>query len=384
MEPLSSLPPRQALCGNVFPGDDLTSVLAALRGPVRDWAQQVGGQPGFGLYLSANATAETLANPEGLASLRAGLDEAQVDAWTANAFPFAGFHGSRVKEQAFLPDWRDPQRLQYTLDVAELLVSLRQPGDAVSVSTCPLGYGVAAREDRSTVAHLRQAQESFLSLEEKSGVQVLLGLEPEPEGALECAAILPGWLAAEVLADVTVEERRLGLCWDLCHSAVVGESAPEVLAALAKAQVPMAKIQVSSALIAQDPHDPACRARLSALAEDPWFHQVRAGHGQETIRSWPDLADALLDSDTSAEDGPWRIHCHVPIHRPEYGQGLAATDWRSPLTEARAADFSDFEVETYTLPILPPEWLEAQGIVGTLVAETHALAATLEVLSSAT
>ncbi|MHC4824734.1 MAG: hypothetical protein ACYTEP_12085, partial [Planctomycetota bacterium] len=117
---------RLALCGNVFPAAGPEEVLAALRGPVRAWSegmQQRGAEPpfGFGLFFSASAAAAFTASADLRTQLHQAMAEAQVVAWTANAFPFGDFHAEQVKAQAFLPDWRHPERLEFTLQVAELL-----------------------------------------------------------------------------------------------------------------------------------------------------------------------------------------------------------------------------------------------------------------------
>ncbi|MFQ5750179.1 MAG: hypothetical protein ACE5H3_12105, partial [Planctomycetota bacterium] len=138
--------PRLALCGNVFPSDTQGAVFSALEGPVTDWAQALrargmGPRPGFGLYLSARAAEEMGASPARRKRLKEALERAGVEVWTANAFPFGGFHDTRVKERAFLPDWRSAERLAYSLQVAGILAFLMEPGSQGCLSTCPLGFG---------------------------------------------------------------------------------------------------------------------------------------------------------------------------------------------------------------------------------------------------
>lgn len=360
--------PRLALCGNVFPADSLEQVLEMLAGPVRAWADAVrahGGplRPGFGLYLAA-AAAETLhhSKPE-RDRLRGALELAGVEVWTANAFPFGGFHGTRVKEKAFSPDWREPARLQFTEHVIDLLAEFAPASGRLSISTCPLGYGSEAREDPRAREHLLRAQAHCDRWSERRGAPVLLALEPEPDGGFERAAALCRWLA-ELEGARAPQHRRLALCWDLCHGAVVGETAEDIVAALGDTGTPLGKIQISAALALPDAVDAAARARLAAFTTDPYLHQVRARDGSGAERAWRDLPDFLAE----AAGGSWRelrTHCHVPLQRDDYGDGLRSTDWRAAarvLLAAAAdgrlpADF-DAEVETYTLPVLP---LDARG-----------------------
>ncbi len=373
MTPSVPPPPRLALCGNVFPSETSGAVFSALAGPVAEWAQALRGEgkaspPGFGLYLSARAAGEMAASSARKERLKEALGQAGVEVWTANAFPFGSFHDARVKERAFLPDWRSPERLLYSLQVAGILAFLMQPGSRGCLSTCPLGYGPDARRSPEARARLQTAQAELLSLEERTGVRLVLALEPEPDGAFERIVDLAVWLDKTLLSEVEPEERRIGICWDLCHAAVVGEHPGDVLAALAACRIPLGKIQISSALEADAPFSARAVERLGELARGPYLHQVRGSLPDG--RPW---AAGDLEAWWSAPRRPAldqiRIHCHVPLHRRDFGDGLTATPWRPAVRMALEAGFRDFEVETYTLPVLPPAFLERAGVAGTLVAE---------------
>jgi hypothetical protein len=350
-----TLAARIALCGNVFPADDAAAVRAALCGPVRDWAGRVragGGPacPGFGLYLTASAAAELRGSATALDGLAAALAVAGVECWTANAFPVGGFHGVRVKERAFLPDWTTEERARYTEDVAEVLARLAPPGAPLSISTCPLGYGPAARAATAARSQLLRARDACDRLTERRGAPVILALEPEPDGAFERAAELCGWLA-ELEGDRASPARRLGLCWDLCHGAVVGEAASAVRAALDATGTPLGKAQVSSALAHPTRADARALARLAEFAQDPYLHQVRASDRDGVSRAWRDLQEFLEDP-ASADSAELRVHCHVPIHHADFGDGWTGTPWRAEVGALRARGAA-LEVETYTLPVLP-------------------------------
>jgi len=182
---------------------------------------------------------------------------------------------------------------------------------------------------------------------------------------------LANWLASAFSRE---ERRYLGICWDLCHAEVVAESADELLRACHRLEVRIAKVQVSAALQVDDAAHPAARERLAILAQDPYLHQVRGLRADGTAVAYPDLGPALQAAVTPGEH--WRIHCHVPIHFADLGDGLHGTSWRSSLAAARAAGILDYELETYTLPVLP-ESLLAGGVVETMVEEWHALQAAL-------
>ena len=80
---------------------------------------------------------------------------------------------------------------------------------------------------------------------------------------------LAAWLRANL-----PDSERLGVCWDLCHSAVVGETAGEALAALEQTGVPLGKVQISSALSLPGRLD---ADRLARLAHAPGFFARKVG-----------------------------------------------------------------------------------------------------------
>ena len=77
----------------------------------------------IGLRLGARA-AEELAQPAALAAFRHWLDTHDCYVFTINGFPYGSFHGTRVKEQVYAPDWSTPERVAYTCQLFELLVQL--------------------------------------------------------------------------------------------------------------------------------------------------------------------------------------------------------------------------------------------------------------------
>lgn len=362
---------RLALCGNVFPADEPSAVFRAIRGPAAEWARalQTAGQLapfGFGLYLSAAAARIFASDFDARQELKTALAEADLACWTANAFPFGGFHDQVVKQRAFEPDWRNPERVRFTLDVAKVLLDLApDDGTALSISTCPLGYGQAAADDPSTLQHLQQVVVEFAALSRASGRAILLALEPEPDGAFERVSDLAVWLQQSFTAE---QLTNIGVCWDLCHSAVVGEDTATVLRALAATEVRVGKVQISSALKLQQKLTPALSQRLQQLTQDAYLHQVRGQTAGGRDFAYPDVPEFLASPD--AQDCvELRVHCHVPVCRSDYGSGLRGTPWQQAVEAARGAGIGDFELETYTLPGLPDSVLERGSMVETMKSE---------------
>lgn len=381
-DPLQSGEARLALCGNVFPGDSIGGVLSVLDGPVREWADGLRERGwtaplGFGLYLGNDAVSDLARYQDKQARLNKSLADNNLAVWTANAFPFGGFHNPRVKEAVFHPDWRQPERVSFTCRVAETLTRLLMPGASASVSTCPLGYGPDAGRAAVTVSNLRRAQEGLLHLEKRTGVKVVLAIEPEPDGCFERVKDLCAWLEEHVYEDTPLEQRRLGVCWDLCHSAVVGEECSEVTTALTEHGIPLGKVQISSAIELSGGISVETVSELERLCGDPYLHQVRGFLRDGRPCSFSDLPKLLNNRAVVDEIESIRVHCHVPVHRTDVAGDLRATSWREALQAAWDFGCRDYELETYTLPILPADFLATGGQVPTMIREMEACALAL-------
>lgn len=350
-------------CTNVHPGESWAETFAALAAHVPEIRRRVCPDApfGIGLRLSA-AAARELQQPQNFASFRAWLDAAGCYVFTLNGFPYGAFHGTRVKEAVFEPDWSSPARESYTRHLALLLARLLPSGVDGSISTLPLGYrrafaGPGGKARLAACAAVLARQATFLAdLEAARGCLLRLGLEPEPDGAIETIAEFIGYFEAALIpaarrwAGTLGEDclrRHVGLCVDACHMSVVGE-AGEALLAAARAGVAITKLQVSAALQADWDGDDGetLRQRLAGLADPVYLHQVR-GEGFAA----PDLPPALAASPR----GRWRIHFHVPVHRPSLA-GLASThaDTARLLALCVAGGHCrHLEIETYTWDVLP-------------------------------
>ena len=131
-------------CLNVHPGESWAENYDAIRTRARAVRDRVlhGMERvpfGLGLRLGAEAAAE-LARPEALADLRAYLDDHGLYVFTVNGFPYGRFHGAGVKADVYRPDWRQPERLDYTRQLADILAELLPEGAAGSISTVPGSY----------------------------------------------------------------------------------------------------------------------------------------------------------------------------------------------------------------------------------------------------
>ena len=221
---------------------------------------------GVGLRLSGQALEEASAS-EAMAAMKAFLAENDLYVFTMNAFPYGPFHGTRVKEEVYLPDWRDNERLRYTNAAADYLAEILPEGLVGSISTAPGCYKTNVDGDAVAQMTERFVQHAahLVAIERRTGKTIALAIEPEPscflETTEEAVAFFRDHLfapaAAGRLAELTglsAEEagralrKHLGLCLDLCHAAVEFEDPAATDASLREAGVAVTKLQVSAGL----------------------------------------------------------------------------------------------------------------------------------------
>src|SRR4051794_27379142 len=172
-------------CTNIHAGETWPDIRANLESFLPPIKRQVSPEApmGVGLRLSGIA-ADALAEPEALDEFRAFLARENLYVFTINAFPYGPFHGRRVKEDVYQPDWLAPERLRYTDRAAEILATLLPKGMVGSVSTVPGTFKAvaAARPDaaRAMADALARHVATLVSLRRRTGREIVLALEPEP------------------------------------------------------------------------------------------------------------------------------------------------------------------------------------------------------------
>ena len=344
-------------CSNIHAGESWAEVDRNLRlylPQVREKLHHTGSF-GVGLRLSAEA-AVTLETPAVLAQFKSFLHEQSFYVFTINGFPYGTFHGQRVKEDVYLPDWKDPLRLEYTNRLARLLAELLPEGIQGSVSTAPGAFKAnvrSAADVQRISSNLREHARFLGDLKARTGKTITLAIEPEPCCHIETVAEAIRFFDDE-LGDPAVRE-HIGLCFDACHMAVEFEDPADALVRLKAAGIPIYKFQISSALRLRFREAAAAREALEPFAESTYLHQVVENDGS-SLRRYVDLPEAFR-STTNDGDREWRVHFHVPLFMKETAEGLSTTqnyliDLFRILREK--PDCPYLEVETYTWDVLPP------------------------------
>jgi hypothetical protein len=329
---------------------------------------------GIGLRLSARDARELLQDDR-VQDFHEFLDSHGLYVALINGFPHGSFHRTPVKAEVYAPDWRDEERVRYTLDLVTILARLVPNGMDGGVSTAPLSYKpwVAGPDTRPFIRNVVTVAAAMVRIHQRTGAMLHLDIEPEPDCLIETSDEFLEFFTGRLLPDGApllaaalgcgLETARAHLqdhvriCVDCCHFAVEYENARTALDRIAKAGVRVGRVQLSSALKVTFPRDEtACAGlveRLRRFADSTYLHQV-IERRQGTLTHFPDL-DVALDRSASPAGTEWRIHFHVPLFARDY-EGLASTqDYvQEVLHIARQTGFAQhFEIETYTWDVLP-------------------------------
>ncbi len=364
-------------CTNVHSGTNLE----VTRGNLRQHALAVQqalhpSEPlGIGLWLSAEA-ATGLQSASRRREFADWLVETRLTPFTMNGFPYGDFHKAVVKHDVYLPTWCEQARVDYTLQLIDILDCLLPSGMDGSISTLPLQWG-NPRPPVEVLSHaadsLRVIVNRLWQLEQDQGRLIYLCLEPEPGCVLQRTRDVVEFFEQYLFrrGDEDRIRRYLRVCHDTCHAAVMFEDQSEAISRYANAGIRVGKVQVSSAVaVPMDKLQPDERAeaigQLRQFAEDRYLHQTMV-QPSPTDRPifFEDLPRALeLVEDPGELTGQWRTHFHVPIYLQQFG--LLETT-QSAITECLRSIFEQlqqppehFEVETYAWGVLPGSLRQAK------------------------
>jgi len=372
-----------AYCTNVHRGETWAETFESLNTYALRVRERVcPKQPyAIGLRLS-NQAAHELAERDTLLDFQRWLAKNHCYVFTINGFPFGRFHGAKVKEYVYTPDWTSPERLAYTNLLFDLLARFTPEGVEASVSTLPCsfkGFPLRGEDMKKIRENLWHCVEHIARLSQQTGRKMHLGLEPEPLCLLESSGETIQFfdrMRGDHPRDPRLTE-HLGVNYDTCHFAVEFEEPENALGCLLQRGIKISKIHISSALKVR----PTAKAReeLAAFADDVYLHQVVVcrGDGQRFI--YRDLDEALAGEPPEPEDGSeengsaaeWRIHFHVPLHSPPTPLFDNTSDHILGVLDILAENpgiCTHLEMETYTWEVLPAE-LKDRDVVDQLTAE---------------
>lgn len=335
---------------------------------------------GIGLRLSGEESRQLLENDSAaLTELQDFLQTQNLYVFTLNGFPYGSFHDQPVKDMVHAPDWRDTERVDYTLRLIKILAALLPDGLDGGISTSPLSYRAWVNSgDKATWQTLNHnlliTVQAMVEVKNRLGKIIHLDLEPEPDGLLNNNADLLEFYSEHLLECGAQElAARLGVgletarehirehirvCLDTCHMAVSYEEPATVLARYKAAGIKIGKVQISSALKVNFEQDTTKRRQLAQAlapyAESTYLHQVVQRNLDGSLFQYSDLNNALPHL-SDPQIAQWRIHFHVPIFIKEFPAFQSTQDaiveTLQLLKEQRFT--RHLEIETYTWGVLP-------------------------------
>jgi hypothetical protein len=367
-----------AYCTNIHRGETWRETFDALKSHTLAVRARVCPRDPFaiGLRLS-NQAAMKLSDPQAILEFQRWLEQNSCYVFTINGFPYGQFHGTRVKEQVYAPDWTSLERVTYTNLLFDFLANLLPAGIAGSVSTVPGSFKEFIQTDEQEKIirkNLWRCVEHITHVAEKSNRKLHLGLEPEPLGLLENSAETIRFfeqLRSEHPNDPRLDE-HLGVNYDTCHFAIEFEEPQNAIVALQNAGIKISKIHLSSALKTKPTTE--SRKALQKFADDVYLHQVIVRNANGQLKFHRDLPDALNLQPSTFNLQPseeWRIHFHVPLHAPVAPPFENTSDHLLGVLDLLAQNpalCSHLEMETYTWEVLPAA-LKSRGVVEQLASE---------------
>jgi hypothetical protein len=277
-------------------------------------------------------------------------------------------------ERVYEPDWTTEDRTKYTMQIADILAEVCDPGVEPSIQTAPLAFAPKVEGPEyiaEFTTNVLRVVAHLAALEARTGVRVKLALEPEPACYLETTDETVTWFTHYVytgaayrelariggipVAEATQALRRyLGVVFDIGHQTVGFEDITDSLTKLVDAGIPIYKLQEAAALWVQE-YTPDLLPDLRVFTDTIYLSQTTERKPDGTITKYLNLGEAL--DAFEADPGPreFRTHFHVPVFLEELGpfrttrfgvQDALRMHRETPLS-------THLEIETYTWDVLP-------------------------------
>lgn len=346
-------------CANVHAAEDLQQLQQVISGPLSR-VRSLRGLPRMGAGLWINQpNLQQLQDAELKANFSRLLQQHAIELYTLNGFPMYNFHQPQVKHLVYQPDWSEPERESYTSQLAQLLADL-MPDDISlgSISTLPLGFstGWTTEKHQQAISHLHQCLIALQQIHRSSGKQIRLCLEMEPGCALQSTGQLIDFFQQDLQTlEPSLIEQYLGICFDICHQAVMFEDIEDSLNSILQAGIQIGKIQVSSALELAEPFNPSALDTLAQFIEPKYLHQSCCLTENGERLQAEDLPQAY---NSFPRQSTWRVHFHVPVQATTLLSPLLSTTQQAILQTLQFLQQHPqvnphLEIETYSWHVLP-------------------------------
>ena len=324
---------------NVHPGDSLDELWASLddAGAVRHLVDPARPLP-IELRLSLPVTRALAADPALTARLERALGERGLRAVTVSAFSPLPFHGTLVKEKAYLPRWTEEERVTFSQQVADVLAVFGPADEPILTFSTLAGvlkhHATGPGADAAIARNMARVALHCHRLAQRTGRKVVMALEPEPgltyettdeviaffNGPLDQAfsEVLRGEVGASNRA-VALGRELVGVNFDFCHQSIEYEENPISLRRLEDAGIRLYKCHAANAMRVADPLNNARAWKaLEAFTESIFPHQVIGADGEgRRVFFCMDLPYLFTEAGRRemAARGvrEIRVHYHVPV-----------------------------------------------------------------------
>lgn len=366
-----------AYCTNIHRGEGWNETFHGLNEYTLKVKEKVSQSDPFaiGLRLGYKAALELSETGSGnLDEFIKWLDHNNCYIFSINGFPYGQFHGSRVKEQVYSPDWTFDSRVEYTNLLFDILAEILPSGMSGSVSTLPGSFKEFIQDDTQQgnviIENLARCGKHINGLIEKTDKDLHLGLEPEPLGWFENTPETLSFFKRFRNIHGDEFDNVIGVNYDTCHLAIEYENAKESLLLLKNNNIKISKIHLSSALKLK-PNQQTVDS-LKEYQDDVYLHQVIAKLQNGDLIRFKDLPDAIENFlKGNCNDDEWRVHFHIPLHA---SPDSLFDDTRDHIKDTLSVLSSDpemckhLEMETYTWEVLPNS-MQSNSVVDQLSLE---------------
>jgi hypothetical protein len=232
------------------------------------------------------------------------------------------------------------------------------------ISTSPLSYKYWWNSEEERVQAMQQSTKNLLEvvdvlaeIEQNTGKTIHIDIEPEPDGLLSNHSDFVAWYENILLpaGNANLIRKHVQLCFDICHYGVSFDAPKRSIAELRVKNIPVGKIQISSALRVDLREKEAEKiTELQKYQEPVYLHQVKALRKDGSFQEFKDLDEAFAAYQPNTFD-EWRVHFHVPLFLETYGLlGSTQKEIRETLEIQKSSPVTKhLEIETYTWGVLP-------------------------------
>lgn len=258
-------------CSNIHSGESWHDHFSNLKENIPFIRHKVSPLQPFGIGLRlANVASLELRKQENLEAFQDWLAENNCYVFTMNGFPYGGFHNKVVKDQVHAPDWLHPDRVSYTIRLAQILAVLLPEGIDGGISTSPLTYKFWYNSEQHpevferATFNILQVIDQLILIKKTTGKLIHIDIEPEPDGLLGEGKEFLQWYVRYLLPlgipylegrygfneDIaaSVIREHIQICYDICHFAVNYEDHHRMIELLRSQGIKTGKIQISAAL----------------------------------------------------------------------------------------------------------------------------------------